>query len=357
MMHLYYLREHDERFDLVAIADSHAPTLAEVSKRYAITDAYADYHDLLARADIEAVLILHGGSHFDSVMAALDAGKDIFVEKPLGWNVSEVERIAERARQSDRIVQIGYHKRYDPGFTEARKLVQERANELAYARITVLHPEDGLGWSTHRVRRGNGVIIEGHREPGAFEDTLRGVREALAEGDLAPLVDAALGSRRDQHHLRLAYGMMTVSLIHQIYTLWGFLGAPERVLSTDLWRGGLSMHSIFTYPNGLHVTLDWHWLSSLKDYREEYAFFTNDSRIYLTFPSPYMRNFPTPITVQGHEGELAWEKKIIVSYDEPFRLELLAFHDNVISRRQPETGVAEALEHAHFIQQMIDAAR
>jgi hypothetical protein len=129
------------------------------------------------------------------------------------------------------------------------------------------------------------------------------------------------------------------------------------VLSTDLWRGGLSMHSIFTYPNGLHVTLDWHWLSSLKDYREEYAFFTNDNRIYLTFPSPYMRNFPTPITVQGHEGELAWEKKIIVSYDEPFRLELLAFHDNVISRRQPETGVAEALEHAHFIQQMIDAAR
>jgi hypothetical protein len=77
----------------------------------------------------------------------------------------------------------------------------------------------------------------------------------------------------------------------------------------------------------------------------------------LQLPSPYLRNFPSPVIVQGGEGELAWEKKITVSYDEAFRNELLEFHDNVTKKKQPETTVAEALQHMEFTQQLIDAVR
>jgi hypothetical protein len=73
-------------------------------------------------------------------------------------------------------------------------------------------------------------------------------------------------------------------------------------------------------------------------------------------PSPYFRNFPSPVTVQGHDGELAWEKRIVVSYEEAFRNELLAFYDNVREQRQPVSSVEDALKHARFIQQIIDAA-
>ncbi len=356
MMHLPHLSEYDTHFEVVAAADTHVPTLQAVSDRFHIPQRYTNYADLLNQADIEAVLILHGGSHHDSVIAALQAGKDVFVEKPLAWNLREVNEIAAALSQTDRILQVGYHKRYDPGFLHARQQLQIMQNP-SFARITVLHPDDALGWSTHRVRRGDGLIIEGHHPPANFADIVVGARGGLAGGEMAPLVDEALGTRKDDPALRLAYGMMTVSLIHQVYMLWGFFGAPSRVISTDIWRDGMAIHAVIEYPGNLRVTLDWHFLGNLKDYKEEYAFFSDDQRLYLTFPSPYLEHFPTPVVIQGHEGETAWEKRVIVNYDEPFKLELLAFHRNVIERARPETGIEEAVQHAHFIQQMIDAVR
>ena len=94
----------------------------------------------------------------------------------------------------------------------------------------------------------------------------------------------------------------------------------------------------------------------MKDYKEEYAFFGNSDRVYMTLPSPYLDSFPSPVTVQGGDGELAWEKKVIVSYDEAFRRELLAFYDNVQGNKTPISSVEDALKHARFIQQMIDKA-
>ena len=73
-------------------------------------------------------------------------------------------------------------------------------------------------------------------------------------------------------------------------------------------------------------------------------------------PSPYFLNFPSPVIVQGGDGELAWEKRVIVSYDEAFRRELLAFYDNVKNEKKPLSSVDDALKHARFIQKMIDAA-
>ena len=354
MMHIPHLTEH-EQFKLVALADPHAPTLNAVGDRYGISERYTDYRELLAREDIYAVGIFHGGSHRDTVIAALDANKHVFVEKPLTWSLREAEEVAAKAASSDRIVQLGYHKLYDPGFEYARERVREM-RDLGYVRITVLHPADQLGHSTHRVRRGNGVIEEGHPQLGAWETLVTSERMGAAEGAVKAQVDEALGARKDDNRLRLAYGQICGSIIHQIYTLFGFLGEPEAVLHTDVWREGLSIHAVIAYPGDLRVALDWQFLAYLKDYREEYAFFGNSERVFLQLPSPYLHSFPSPVIVQGHEGELAWEKRVIVSYDEAFRRELLAFYDNVQNGKKPLSSVDDALKHARFIQKMIDAA-
>lgn len=356
MMHLPHLAD-DDRFELVAFADSHAPTLDAVGNRYGIEELHSDYRVLLARADVDAVGIFHNGTHAPTVLAALAAGKDVFVEKPLAWTSREAEEVAAAVKVSGRIVQVGYHKRYDPAFDVARAELA-RISDLAFGRITVLHPDDGMGWSTHRVLRGNDLVVEGHHEPHlTVEEQARGAAEGLAGGALASLVDEALGNRKDRQDLRAAYGLLVASLIHQIYMLDGLIGLPERVLHTDIWRGGLSLHALLAYPNDVRIALDWQSLSNLKDYREEYAFFGNHTRLYLDFPSPYLRNFPSPITVQGHDGELAWEKRITVSYDEAFRRELVAFYEHVQARQQPVHGTVEqAVRHHRFIEAMISAA-
>lgn len=354
MMHLPHLFEYDQ-FEVVAAADIHPPTLDAVCDHFHIPHRYTDWRDLLARDDIEAVGLFHGGSHAEATIAALDANKHVLVEKPLAWNVSETEAVAARAADSDRIVQVGYHKLYDPGFSYAREQVRQMS-DLGYVRISVFHPADELGRSIYRIRMGGDRIVEGHVDVGSWESQVDAQLRIFTEGELQPQVDEALGSRKDDSRLRLGYGVLCSSIIHQIYTLFGFLGEPTRVLHTDIWRDGLSIHTLIEYPDDVHVSLDWQYLPYLKDYREEYAFFGNHERVYLTMPSPYFRNFPSPVTVQGHDGELAWEKRVVVSYDEAFRSELLAFYHNVRDQRQPISSVEDALKHARFIQQIIDAA-
>ncbi|MBL8156599.1 MAG: Gfo/Idh/MocA family oxidoreductase [Anaerolineae bacterium] len=355
IMHIPYLIDLDEKFELVALADTHQPTLESVADHYGIAARYTDWRDLVRHPGLDAVVICHNGSHHESVTAALDAGLDIFCEKPLAWNLRLVEAVAARAAQSDRIVQMGYHKLYDPAFAYARQHVHQM-RDLGFGRITVLHPANELGLSPYRIRRGPGVIQEGHLDPAEFDEQVPMQRGGLAEGDLAPLVDEALGSRKADPALRLAYGILTISLIHQVYTLHGFLGAPQRVVQANVWRQGLSIHALVEYPNDLRISIDWHQLNNLKDYREEYAFFGNHDRVIMQLPSPYFRNFPSPIIIQGYEGELAWEKRVIVSYEEAFRSELLAFYDNVQARRQPAlSSLADAVQHSRFIQQLIDA--
>lgn len=356
MMHLPHLHKHDDRFEIAALADLHAPTLAAVAAHFSVAQANTTPHwrELLQRDDIDAVLILHNGSHYETVMAALDAGKHIFVEKPVGWNLRQVEAIAERAKSGDRILQIGYHKLYDPGFVVARDAIRDM-RDLGFVRVTVLHPDDALGWTQHRVRRGEGVFTEGWHDPGTPAEQVARQLASMTGGALAPLVDEALGARSNQARLRLAYGIMASSLIHQVYTLHGLLGELPVVRHTDIWRDGLSIH-VVAEARGVPVTLDWHFLSHLKDYREEYACFGHHDRVTFTLPSPYARHFPSPVTVQGHEGELVWEKQITVSYEEAFELELLAFHDNITRNTMPMSNIDAAVQHHRFIQAMIDAA-
>ena len=352
--HIPCLLSHDDRFRLVALSDVNRELLDDVADHFQIHDRYTDYGQLLDRSDIEAVVICHSGSHRDTVLAALDRSKDVFVEKPLAWNLREAEEIAAAAGKSDRIVQVGYHKLYDPAFPVAKKYV-DQIEDLGFARITVLHPTNELGFSPFRIRRGGGEVLEGHVDPGTWEQQLKMQREGLTGGSLSSLVDEALGARRGDVHLRQCYGNIVISLIHNTYMMYGFLGPPKRIRSAEYWREGMSIHLLVEYSEDLCCSVDWHYLSHLKDYREEYGFYGNRQRVVLQFPSPYFLHFPSPVIVQGGDGELAWEKRIVVSHEEAFHRELLAFHDNLARRRRPRTGVAEAVEHMRFLQQIVDA--
>jgi myo-inositol 2-dehydrogenase/D-chiro-inositol 1-dehydrogenase len=354
--HIPYVLNNPERYRLIGLADLNEALLQDVADRFQIEGRYSDHRRLLEAEDLEAVIICHSGSHYQTVMDALAADKHIFVEKPLAWNLREAEEIADRAAESKRIVQVGYHKLYDPAFPVAKQYVDEM-RDLGFVRISVLHPTNELGLAHHRLRQGNSRVLEGHVDPGTWRHQLDMQLAGMTGGALAPLVDEALGERKHDRVLRQCYGTVTLSLIHNIYMMYGFLGDPKRVRAAEIWREGMSIHVLVEYSDKLCCSLDWHFLSHLKDYREEYLFVGNHERVTLQFPSPYFIHFPSPVIVQGGEGELAWEKRIIVSYEEAFHSELRSFQENVRAGREPMTSVSEALKHIRFSQKIIQAIR
>jgi predicted dehydrogenase len=108
-----------------------------------------DYRQVLARNDIHAVLIAAPDHwHVPMTVAACQAGKDVYVEKPLTHDLGEGQAVINAQNQHRRIVQVGTQQRSMPQFIRARELI--RAGRLG--RVHKVH----LTWNrnTDRVRRG-----------------------------------------------------------------------------------------------------------------------------------------------------------------------------------------------------------
>lgn len=353
IMHLPHVVE-TPGLTLHSIADTNPTVLSAVGDRYGVVKRFQSWRDMLADDALDAVVICHTGSHRDSVIDALNAGKHVLVEKPLAWNVREAREVAAVAAQSDRVVQIGYHKLHDPAFAYAKRELAAFA-DIAFVDCTVLHAADEFNRAPYAVVGADGQIAQFNYDLPEWGAMQTGIAQWLASGPTAALTDEGLGDHAGIVSLQVAFGLLTVSVIHQIYVLFGLLGEPVRVLHTDVWRQGMSISTLIEFPNDVRCTLNWHNLPYLNDYRETYALFGNRQRLRLEFPGPYYRNLPTPVVVQGGDGELAWEKRVTVSYREAFHNELLAFARAVRTGERAPGSVDDAVRHAQFIEDILRA--
>jgi predicted dehydrogenase len=98
--------------------------------------AYADFRELLARPDIDAVVIATP-DHWHAVMAiaAVNAGKDVYCEKPLTHNIHEAVQLIRAVRRNDRVLQTGSQQRSSKEFRTAAELVRNGV----LGRISAIH--------------------------------------------------------------------------------------------------------------------------------------------------------------------------------------------------------------------------
>lgn len=94
----------------------------QVSKRRPRT--YADYREMLAEKDLDIVLIATPDHwHALPMIAAVEAGADVYVQKPTGVDVLESKAMVDAARRTDRVVQVGTQRRSTPHLMEAKQRV------------------------------------------------------------------------------------------------------------------------------------------------------------------------------------------------------------------------------------------
>ncbi|HEU0140258.1 MAG TPA: Gfo/Idh/MocA family oxidoreductase [Bryobacteraceae bacterium] len=88
--------------------------------------AYTDYRQVLDLKDVDAVVIATPCDlHAEMSAAALEAGKYVYCEKPLGITPEQVKRALDASRRAKTFLQIGQQLRYFPGMREAVRLIQE----------------------------------------------------------------------------------------------------------------------------------------------------------------------------------------------------------------------------------------
>jgi predicted dehydrogenase len=346
MMHLPTLTERPDLFDVRAVCDRDERTVNEVGARWSVERRLTSADDVLRLDDVQAVLLCAGGSQSRAVEDALAAGKHVFVEKPLGYCPSQVERAAAAARERDLIVQVGTHKRYDPAVVVAKQRV-DAMRDLNFVGVRVLHPDDGLYRAHHAI-----VPRRGPAPPATGDEARRGMLDATRTQH-EDAIDELVGADASDEH-RVAGLVLFQSLLHDANLVRGMLGEPDEVLSAHVWNGGLSQTSLTRFGDA-RVELTWLFVPELKHYEEEVRFVAPAERLALTFPSPYLRHQPTSLRVERQaQGELVREEHT-VGYEEAFRVELHAFVASVREGTTPQTGVDDALGDARWLNQIAQA--
>ena len=97
----------------------------KTGKPYDSVTAYSDYRELLAKADIDAVVI-STPDHWHAIIAiqAAEAGKDIYLQKPAALTIAEGRALSNAVHRTGRIFQIGSQQRSSPQFRYAAELVR-----------------------------------------------------------------------------------------------------------------------------------------------------------------------------------------------------------------------------------------
>jgi predicted dehydrogenase len=116
--------------ELYAICDVAEDLLAKMAAIHEPRRTYSDYDRMLGDPQVEAVLIATADQyHVPLCEKALAAGKHVLVEKPLGINIEECERLRQLLGETKLVLQVGNNRRFDPGVAFAHQFIQNEMGQ------------------------------------------------------------------------------------------------------------------------------------------------------------------------------------------------------------------------------------
>lgn len=94
---------------------------AEIAEKYGIEKTYADYNEMLADPEIDAVSICtHAKDHLAPMLAAIKSGKHILLEKPMSNRIEDCDKIMEAAKDAKQNIMVGHICRFENDYAVAR---------------------------------------------------------------------------------------------------------------------------------------------------------------------------------------------------------------------------------------------
>ena len=324
VMHLPHLGELRDRFEVAALCDLSEEARRFASAMYPEARTFTRWEDLLEER-LDVVLVLIAGSHAPAAVAAAEAGVHVFVEKPMCLSLAEGREIVAAAEKGGVRVMVGYMKRYDPAYEELVRILDRASIRLA--RVTTL--ESPLEPYVAHYPLGRGAIDSTLAAELAADDVRR--------------VDAAVGALSQV--IRKTYREILLdSMIHELNAVRGLLGEPDELLFADIWGEPTGVTATLRFGE-TECVLSWVDLPGIARYEQELAFYAPSSRATLTFPSPFLRNMPTRLVLEGGERGLSssWRTEHTASYEEAFKRELYELHAAITEEREPRTSAADGL--------------
>ena len=340
-MHLPYLADKRDRFAIAALAEPSRSVREALGARYGVPGLHEDYRGLLGEVDA-LVVCSPAGTHAEIVLAGLDAGLHVFVEKPMCITLRDADAIVAARERAGRVVQVGTMKRHDPAYERMLAELPDSAETLRYVSVVVNDPEFEPYFGSEIVR-------------GA--DVPRELIDATRRGE-AEQVEEVVGAG-DPDTVRAFSESFLGSMIHDLNVVHGLLERlgeplPAQVVEGGWWHEGRAVTGALRLANGSRAELAWIQLLATHEYDERVAFFFDESVRSLHFPSPWLKQHPT-VYRRAERRDGANHVEQWTAHEEAFSRELDHFHacvtDGAPCRTPPEQArldieVLTAMFHA-----------
>ncbi len=324
VQHLPNLNHLHREFEVSIVCDISEGAAAATARRFHVPKYVTDYTELLD-SDVEAVLLCHRDPKTDVALAAFDAGKHVFIEKPVCFSLQELDKMIAAQQKVNKIAQAGYMKVYDPAFQIAKTEV-DAMESYRFVQINHLHPNNQLHLSQFDVERFDDVPPENVTRSETAREAARidAIGEASAEA-------------------QRAFFLLSGSMIHDIYSLRMMLGPPSEVISAEVWSGGQGVSIVFGFPNGARCIATWVDLPNLWDFKETLEIYGDDKRVFVSYPTGFSRGILSEVTIQGIDKHgTTYSKTPKIEWVSAFVQELRHFHECITTDKACYTPLESA---------------
>lgn len=335
VVHLPVLQSLPQLYEVSAVCDISPTLLSEIGDRYGIERRYSRASDLIADADLDVVLVLNSDEyHAEAVIAALDGGCHVLVEKPMCLSMREAQEIIDARDRSGKTVMVGYMRRFAPAFLEAKEALAE-LGEVRYARVRdIIGRNQLIIDQTSTVLRPSDIpsdMAEDRRERAS-----RLVREAIGDvpGDLVG-----------------AYRLLCGLGSHDLSAMRELLGRPTGVAAARMWRSGGYITALLDY-DGYVVTYETGVDEQVR-FDAHIEVYGDTSSFRVQYNTPYVRHFPTLLIREETTGDAFRQTVSQPGLKDPYTHELEYFHEMVTSGGTPKTTPEDFVEDLELFAEII----
>ncbi|MFI1966372.1 Gfo/Idh/MocA family protein [Streptomyces pathocidini] len=348
LMHLPYLAELEDRFEIAALCDQDKALAQRVAARYRVPRVHESFETLLdAVPSLDAVLVLNK-DHFGPALMALDRGIHTFTEKPLCYTLAEAERLVGASERTGAKLMVGYMKRHDSGVQRGLAEIR-RTSAPRMARVHVVVGPDYGNWIIPELQR-----IE--RPTGAGT-----AASSDADGRL-PKVRAEFGAASPA--LLAAYMDMFGVWSHDINVFRAAFPAAPTSVKAHVSDDGSTLTALLHYADGLQCVFQG-GTTSAHLFEENLTVWGADRTVELDLSNPFLRHVPATVRIREDEGTPSpgqarpptVERTVRGSHHEAFKAQLCHFHACVTTPAlRPITTGREALEDTRLMLGILRAA-
>ncbi len=161
MIHARNYKNKIENARITAVADAVEEAAKAAAEELGVEKCFSDYKEILSDPEIDAVIVVAPTNlHKQIVIDCAAAGKHIFCEKPMAMTVEECDEMIAACDRHKVKLQIGFMRRFDASFREAKRLVEEGAiGELVQIHSNTRGPSKPRPWM-YDIKKSNGILAE-----------------------------------------------------------------------------------------------------------------------------------------------------------------------------------------------------